>query len=211
MQIKILMKKIINVFIIFFLNGVTSNLYSQNIFLEPIKKVDEFTKTLTIDLYPYEEIMFGKKISKFPLPVESGKEFYMSASIGVRYIKRENGNEFYLFSVKKSVDLGCLSKYDGKMMVLFEDGDTITLKQQSDTDCGSEIKVNYYFGSPEVIESNSMENLQIEQSGIVEKFRTKKISKIRVYGTKFYDDIEFRPEITDIYSKMISKILEIQN
>ena len=206
-EIKKLMKlfKLLVLGSLFFASHLTG--YSQNILIDPVKKIDEFTKNLSVEVVPFEEVLKGKKVLKIPLSVQAGK----NTMIGISYYKSKEEVEFYRIAIIKSIDLGCVSKYDGKRLVLFEDGETLTLQQLSETDCDGTISPYYYFASPETIKTDSNDDFQAEQLKFIEKFMTSKVSKIRIYGTKYYDEIEFRPEVSDIIEKMLTKIEESLN
>src|SRR5690606_40914003 len=89
-------------------------------------------------------------------------------------------------------DLGCLSKYDGKIMLLMDSGDTFTFMQNSDTDCGS----NSYFTNYLML-SEDQAVLPNWREILLENFNeiaNSKVKKVRVYATKGYLDIEVRSE-----------------
>lgn len=176
--------------------------FAQNISLEETVKKDDFTKAVTIVVTPKEEVAQRRNVVKTFLTIEEGKRTFPQ----LKYIKSEKGEEFYLLNFVKAIDLGCLSSYDGKAMILFEDGETLTLKQQSETDCGDTINVNYYLASAETIKGNDMTLFQAEQQEYISLMITKKITKIRIYGSKYYDEIALRPETQDIFQKMFLRI-----
>ena len=178
--------------------------FSQNIFLETSNKVDEFNKSISIQVIPKEEVLRGKKVMKNFLSVEDEN----NTIVFINYLKPEDGSEYYRIVFRKTIDLGCVSKYDGKLLVLFENGETLTLQQQSETDCGDTITPAYYFASPETLKSDSMVDFQAEQNKIIDKFLSSNILKVRLYGTKHYDEIEFRPQAQDIVKKMLNRVDE---
>lgn len=71
-----------------------------------------------------------------------------------------------------STIVNCFSEYDGKIIWLFEDGDTCELKQISRTDCGT---------------AHISARFTILQDDL-NKLITKKVKKLRIYTTDGYSD-----------------------
>lgn len=183
---------------------------AQNITLESTRNVDDFTKTTKIDVVPKEEILKGKRVVKQTSFLEAKNTTYEAAAIGtMTYFKNEDGT--YL-NIAKSVDLGCMSKYDGKAMLMFEDNEVIEIKQISDTDCGENVNVRYILVSKEVYDATTSETGLTDfldaQYKSMELLETKKLKKIRIYGSKYYDDIDIRPELQDIFQRMVAELYE---
>lgn len=184
---------------------------AQNITLESTKNVDDFTKTTKIDVVPKGEILKGKKVTKQTAYLEAQKTIYEAAAIGtMTYFKNKDGNELYYLNIAKSVDLGCMSQYDGKAMLMFEDEEVIEIKQISETDCGDFVNVRYILVSKEVYDGTTTEtgmtNFLNAQNKTLQLLETKKLKKIRIYGSKYYDDIEIIPDLQNIFQRMVDEL-----
>jgi len=99
-----------------------------------------------------------------------------------------------------------MSKYDGKAIILFEGGETLELAQISDTDCGDSVNAIYLIVPRKDFEADDLEAFNVSQNQSLKMIQEKKILKIRINGTEFYKDLELRPEVTDIFQKMIKEI-----
>lgn len=198
------MKKIpISILFILF----TTSVFGQNITFETSKKLDEFTKALTISVSPKEERLIRKKVEKSDMSLTALQDQYSLPSI-VRLIFRrdDNGSEVYYLNFKLYTDLGCMSKYDGKAIILFEGGETLELAQISDTDCGDSVNAIFLIVPRKDFEADDLEAFKVSQNQSLKMIQEKKILKIRINGTEFYKDLELRPEVTDIFQKMGKEI-----
>lgn len=180
---------------------------AQNIIIEATKKVDDFTKATSVSVTPKEEIVRGKKVIKETVNLSPMVKLMDPVARGtMSYYKGENGNEFFMISIFKTSDLGCMSQHNGKAMVMFEGGDVVELKQYSKTDCSDSASATYILVNKEVYGADDMESFLIAQSKTLEQIQNNKITKIRIYGTEYYSDIELRPEVQDIFQKMLAEI-----
>ncbi|MGQ7945047.1 hypothetical protein [Flavobacterium sp. WC2509] len=137
-------------------------------------KIDEFTKVRYIETNITKE----KRLKEIDNISQDKGSVYFNLS----YIESEKLSIF-LFNILlySNYDLGCFSKYDGKIIFLLENGKTIEGKQFSDTSCektGNTIKYTLATSSDSI-------STQFENFDILSK---EKISKIRIYGSKFFQD-----------------------
>lgn len=184
-----------------FLFFVSVPVFSQ---VEFTKKFDEFTGNTTISTKPislYKEILNrnGKLIRTEPK---------LSLSITI-YDSQENEKPIWYLDASFRGDLGCLSKYSGKLMLLFDDGKTLELHQISDTDCSSSIpSARYLFLTKTLYESleGNIELLYNEQEKYLDLFKEKSLKKIRIYGSKYYGDVEVNEELRYILVDKISTL-----
>lgn len=187
--------------------SITNFVKGQNITLETTKKEDEFTKTISITVVPKEEMLVGRKVVKETMYLEALKTLpELSAKAWMIYNKQDNGTEIFWIKFYKIVDLGCMSKHDGKAIILFEDGETLELTQVSETDCGDIVNATYLITPREVLKADNIEEFINSQNKSLAILAEKKVSKIRLEGSKYYKDLEIRPEVKDIFQKMVSEI-----
>jgi hypothetical protein len=55
-------------------------------------------------------------------------------------------------------------------------------------------------------EADDLEAFNVSQNQSLKMIQEKKILNIRINGTELYKDLELRPEVTDIFQKMIKEI-----
>lgn len=98
------------------------------------------------------------------------------------YSKDSEGNEIFgiSFIIMPPVELGCLSNYDGKAILLFEDDSRISMKQVSEVDCSSQTP-RYLLYSPS---QGTSARTYIEMEDNWEILKSKKIRKVRIYADK---------------------------
>ena len=102
-----------------------------------------------------------------------------------------------------SLDFGCLSEYDGKVILLLENDSTITLDQVTKTDCGNSGLACYSIRPP----NNETSILLYSQiSELFEELANVKVKKMRVFGTERNYDFELKDEKRDIISLHIKLI-----
>lgn len=162
-------------------------------------KNDEFTKSTIIRT---DLVIPSKKENKTPFSIEA-KEYTLLSMV---YYKKPDESELMYIGFNKAIDLGCLSKHDGKMMILFEDGEILEIAQVSDTDCSDTPSAQFIITSRKVAESNDIGLIQSEIANNLEFFKNKKVTKVRVYGSKFYDEIELKPGTELVFAQMIEDI-----
>jgi hypothetical protein len=107
-----------------------------------------------------------------------------SILFNVMYSKGKDNEEIYLLTliIFEKVAFGCLSEYDGKIMLLFENDSIMTLKQLSKTNCSSSVlTANYIPLSKDQAKDPLWKD--ILQSNI-QALAENKIKKIRVYGSE---------------------------
>lgn len=145
--------------------------------------VDEFTKVKFIETNITKE----KRIKEIDnITVDNGSMYF-----NLSYFQSDQSSIF-LFNILlySKNDLGCFSKYDGKIIFLLENGKTIEGKQFSETSCektGNTIK--YGLAKSDEIATQQFENF--------ETLSKERISKIRIYGSKFYQDFTIKEEAKD--------------
>jgi hypothetical protein len=185
-------------------------LNAQNISFETTKKLDEFTKSLNVSVFPMEERLVGKKVKKTTLTLTEPGDRTAATTTRMSFTSKENGAEIYFLNFMVFADLGCMSKYDGKATILFEDGETLELTQISDTDCSDTANATYLIVPRNVYEEGNMESFNIVQNQSLKMLENKNVSKIRITGTKFFKNIELRPGINDLFKKMIIEIANLK-
>lgn len=183
--------KIIKLTLVFLFVIFCAPLYSQQMALD---NVDEFTgeKNL-VTQYFYGK--FEKKSDR----VDEKDQMLLS----IKYRKTETGNDLYYLRVKLlfTVDFGCLSEYDGKCIILFDDGSKITFQQQSDTECTKwHYNPIYSMVDKESIKADPSTWLSIMKENF-DQIIEKPIDKIRIYGTDGYNDYVLKPEMKDVLQR----------
>lgn len=167
---------------------------SMSIFSQTLdyNKVDDFTGTHIIKTKGWKG-QIPKKADR----LDQNSHLYISMS----YIKTKENDEYFaltvfLFNVG---DMGCFSEYDGKAMLLLESGETLTFKQNSDTNCDTNFySVDYLMLSEE---QSSLSNWREAIAENFEVLASSKVKKIRVYATKGYKDFEIIPDKEDYFAK----------
>ena len=114
-------------------------------------EIDEATNTLVITTEPWN----GTSPEKYQ---KSNKIFPY-----LKYLKTEKGRGLYFLSfiVKTDKDLGCLREKSGNVIIKFTDGESIALKQNSDTNCDfGHYEVSYYLvNKPQAKDPNWLEKM----------------------------------------------------
>lgn len=122
-----------------------------------------------------------KKFTKSSARVFKGEKTY-----GTLYIAAGRVDSLTFISLLVAEDLGCLSEYDGKIMIKLTDGTVIECYQFSDTECSSTINAARYLPlKREEAETPERYNILAEN---IKKLTTTTIGKIRVYGSESYND-----------------------
>lgn len=112
--------------------------------------------------------------------------------------------EYYSISfLTTNASLGCLSKYDGKCVVFFENEETLEFVQVSETNCDNRISATYSFISREFKENPEFFNIMLNN---LQKMLSNKVKKIRIYGTKKSVDFILKEDKQDIIIKHIKAI-----
>jgi hypothetical protein len=159
-------------------------------------KVDEFTGAINIEIS--SEIPSKKKAVPFNFTDKVNLFIFLNS-----YKEKDKEETFFLTVVFYGSD--CLSKYDGKMELLFEDGTSLDFAQISDTDCGEKFKTpRYVLASRNFIEQNTNEVLQSEISKNLIILGGKKITKIRIGGEVF----TLKDEAKGMFIKYVEKLYQ---
>jgi hypothetical protein len=188
----------------------TSYIKGQNITFETTSKLDEFTKSLNVSVFPMEERLVGKKVKKTTLTLTPPEDRTSYVTTSMSFSRREDGTEIYYLSFTVSDDLGCMSKYDGKATILFEDGETLELTQISDTNCSDFARSTYLIIPRKIFEEGDLESISIVQNQSLKMLENKNVSKVRINGTKYYKDLEIRPGYNNLFQKMTIEIANIK-
>jgi hypothetical protein len=172
--------------------------YSQEVRIET-NKVDEFngTKSITTSLSA------GKYTKRSDYIDLDG-----SLLITLGYSLSADSVELYIFNIftTRANKLGCLSEYNGKCIFLFEDGETQELTQFSNTNCNSNsLYAMYVFWKRDQIDYPEIRDIMFTN---IEKASTKRINKIRIYGTEGIADYTLKEEKKDILIKHFKVINE---
>lgn len=124
----------------------------------------------------------------------------------VTYLKQKDTEGLYLFSLNllTTVKFGCLSEYEGKIMLLFENDSNMTLKQFSKTDCSSDILTANYIPLDELQAKDPIWKDLLESN--VKILAENKIKKLRIYGSEGYFDFEIKEDKRDIIMQHLSSI-----
>lgn len=128
--------------------------------------------------------------------------------IAAYYYKTKEGNEMYSISiVTKAKYLGCLSEYDGKCILLFEDGETLELAQISETQCGDFLYAIYEFYSRDQINDPALRDIALKN---YEKISTTLVKKLRIFGTESTEDYTLKDDKKDIIIRHLKAINELK-
>ena len=189
------MKTILSVILIFFSFSSFSQIKFE-------KEKDDFTGASSVNTH----YTFIDKIRQSENKSEQKKynQIGNRLALSMKYQKTDQQEVYWVNLILNKVDLGCLSKYDGKMLVLLEDGTSLEFHQVSQTDCSSDYsKVSYSLISKEGFES-------LDDEGYLNKklreFKEKSIKKIRVHGTKYYADFDISEEKKFILADNVNTI-----
>ena len=157
-----------------------------------------------------EERLVGKKVKKTTLTLTPPDDRTSYVTTSMLFSRREDGSEIYYLSFAVSDDLGCMSKYDGKATILFEDGETLELTQISDTNCSDFARSTYLIIPRKIYEDGDMEIFNTVQNQSLKMLENKNISKIRINGTKYFKDLEIRPGFNNLFQKMTIEIANLK-
>jgi hypothetical protein len=152
-------------------------------------ETDEFTGAKIITTKSFS----GKSVKKTDF-IDSDLDILLSIS----YRKAKDADEIYLISLNilTNKKFGCLSEHKGKMMILFEDDSTMTLKQISKTNCNSsQLSANYLPLSDDQSKETIWRDILLEN---VTKLSKSRLKKIRIYGTEGYYDYTIKEDKRDI-------------
>jgi len=175
---------------------ITLNVFSQRI---EVNKIDDFTKSHIIKTNMLESTNPNRVIFKKSDYIDITNELLFSMS----YYKSSDTTEVYYMSVMFTVDLGCLSQYDGKMMVILDDNTVLTFMQFSNTDCSSVLRADYYLLNREDSDKPIWRETMADN---ILKLLSHKVFKIRIYGSKYYNDFILKPEKQNIISSHLNII-----
>ena len=193
------MKTILSVILIFFSFSSFSQIKFE-------KEKDDFTGASSVNTH----YTFIDKIRQSENKSEQKKynQIGNRLALSMKYQKTDQQEVYWVNLILNKVDLGCLSKYDGKMLVLLEDGTSLEFHQVSQTDCSSDYsKVSYSLISKEGFESlSSNQEFYDIQNSYLREFKEKSIKKIRVHGTKYYADFDISEEKKFILADNVNTI-----
>ncbi len=162
------------------------------------KSIDEFTGIQS--LYAFE----GKgRYQRIKDRIDKLKEVEFSMS----YVSNKEGRLLVVhFSFyPRYSDMGCLSKYDGKIILLLDNGKTIECTQNSETDCSDSPSASYVFYEKGV---KSIEQGFLQSEEKLEEISKSVISKIRVYANKGYRDYEIQEEKGGVFTRCYEAIMD---
>lgn len=171
------MRSLLYFYFIFLSNQIFSQVQFEN-------SVDEFTGKKIIETKPWH----GTSLSS-DFAIDTG----LSLFISMFHTNSQKENQipiegFYLnIFLSQDYKLGCLEKGSGKIILLFQNGDTISFIQFSKTDCEA-ISASYVFFSKEDAKKNSKEDIQKLMLRNLKKISVHKVAKVRVYGSSRYHD-----------------------
>lgn len=172
--------------------------FSQQIKVE-VNQIDDFSGSRIIRT----ENPINKTFIKMSDYIDKDKVllFYLS------YFKTKEGRENYTINmIVNSTSIQCLSEYEGKCIILFDNGETMEISQISDTDCGQyRTRAIYVLAKRDEIENNDFNQISLNN---LEKLKNNLIRKIRVYGTNRYIDCELKENKKDIFIQHINAINE---
>lgn len=158
---------------------------------------DDFTGTRRITTKPFAGSTWKKTDfidNKFNVLFNAG------------YSKGKDNEGVYLLSLNiiTTVKFGCLSEYKGKIMLLFENDSTMTLKQLSKTDCSSSVLAANYIPLDEEQAKDPLWKDLLESN--VKILAENKVKKLRVYGSEGYYDFEIKDDKRDIIIQHLKSI-----
>ncbi|MFZ2905294.1 MAG: hypothetical protein WAZ98_03725 [Cyclobacteriaceae bacterium] len=159
---------------------------------------DDFTKT---------RIVTTKQFSGSTLRKDDYIDTNNSLVISAVYSKDDKGAILYAINigiVVKGINYGCLSEYNGKMIILLENDSTIEAKQFSTTNCDSNYLPAQYLPLSEADHNNPVWSELVLEN--IELLSSKKVKKIRVYATEGYNDFELKPEKQDVLIRHLTLI-----
>lgn len=132
---------------------------------------------------------------KRTISTDSGTDIARNNDYGSMSILSLHASETYFFEITLlSTNLGCLSKYDGKILVKLLDESIIEFSQFSSTDCSDNPTARYIPVSREIIDANNMSLLKGELDKNISQLLTSGIDFIRVHGSEYYSD--FNPRVS---------------
>jgi hypothetical protein len=180
---------------------LTSLSYSQ---VEFTNEKDEFTGSMIIKTAFYP----GVKKFKDKFIDEDQKLIVKFFFLVTEGDSKEQGK--YFLDAQVNRDLGCLSSRESTMLLLFEDGEKLELTYVGDADCGDSTSGSFVFISKEEYETENFEyeDLYLSQESYIEELISKPISKIRVYGTESYMDVEVAEKNKFLIADHIKTILK---
>lgn len=121
--------------------------------------------------------------------------FRAEKTAGSLYINVNRVDSLSYIGIIVTEDLGCLSEYDSKLMIKLVDGTIIESAQLTDTDCDSDF-ASAGFVAVKKEEMNLPDPYKIVNENNA-KLATTKIEKIRVYGSKSYNDYIPNPKFKE--------------
>lgn len=188
------MKKILLVIILF-----STYLTSQNIRIE-YDENDDFNGNRTIET-AYQFKKWPKK-SDF---IDTNNELVFS----LKYIKSptiEKPAYLLNFIINSSVDLGCLSEYEGKIILLLENGLQIECFQISKTSCSNYPSASYVFDFRRDV---NLYDAAVSSSVYLKEIQKSPLKKIRIFATNGYKDYEIKSDKRNIITEHYNAIQKI--
>lgn len=162
-------------------------------------EIDEFTGIRKIITKPWE----GNSPKKSDR-IDYDGDMYCQ----MKYYQQKDSTELYFitFYLWTDVDFGCLSKHQGKAIILFENGNTMDIAQSSDTNCKRGLyHASYYLVSRDQTKSEVWRDIMLEN---LEVLKSQPIKAIRVYGSEGYHDFQVRIEKRNIIADHANLIID---
>ncbi len=216
------MRIIVFIYILLF---TTTTAISQSI---EVNRMDDFTGTHVIRTQMYELMeKAGGLLSEgidgvddmFDLDniidkdtLDHGIVFQHRMHTSMVYNKNKAGEEVFFINISlsmKGIDIGCLSEYDGQMMLLTKDDEVLRLAQYTDTDCGgtsrysNDYKAAYILVDREHLHADNV--IQMMRANF-NKIMNKKIKRIRIYATNGYYDFNVKKDKQSILMQHANSI-----
>ena len=108
--------------------------------------------------------------------------------------------DFYYLQFRIYSDLGCVVESTSKVTLKFENGEVLDLLHIGKTDCGDYSRFLTVLIPPDSMGDDVWENAQ---RSIIEQFKTLKVEKVRLQGSKYYSDYGIDGNGKNFLSKMI--------
>ncbi len=134
--------------------------------------------------------------------------FKSENSLGQLILSMGRVDSTYFIILRLSTDLGCLSQYDGKCMIKFSDGTILNFAQATETDCSDSPAAQYYLVAREEMNLENVFEIMKENR---KKLESSPIDKIRVYGSKYYNDYIPNPKFRGDFNAKDVLILHIKS
>jgi len=164
------------------MKGDTINVYENGTWekINKVKKITEIESNVkaTVEI---DEFSKAKKIR-----TENWTKFGKNPFGGTINGSLAKVDDFTVFIISYSGNLGCLSEYDSTMKVKLTNGEIIEFSQISDTDCGDNPSARFIPLTREQLKDPDLKDLLKDNLEILRQFDWE---TIRVQGTEYYTDI----------------------